>query len=194
MSSAQQPTSPDSVSSCLSAHEGQAERAASLYKQAKDEGRAPSLRESNLKEAIRLWNGLASLDVPCTIHKNLGSAHNLLSTLCVVSRGEIEYHLDPATRQYHVQEAIGAFTKSLASGAEAGRHNEWKDDVIARVLEAFMALVAMSRSSSLHDKLLLRQGALRLPAEIQAEAMIEVVSCIYRHGLRALDADQLLEA
>ena len=194
MSSAQQPTSPDSVSSCLSAHEGQAERAASLYKQAKDEGRAPSLRESNLKEAIRLWNGIASLDVPCTIHKNLGSAHNLLSTLCVVSRGEVEYHLDPATRQYHVQEAIGAFTKSLASGAEAGRHNEWKDDMIARVLEAFMALVAMSRSSSLHDKLLLRQGALRLPAEIQAEAMIEVVSCIYRHGLRALDADQLLEA
>ena len=57
-----------------------------------------------------------------------------------------------------------------------------------------MALVAMRQSAGLHDKLLLRQGALRLPAEIQAEAMIEVVSSIYYHGLRALDADQLLEA
>ena len=93
-----------------------------------------------------------------------------------------------------MQEAISSFTKSLSLGAEAGRPNEWKDDVIARVLEAFMALVAMRQSADLHDKLLLRQGVLRLPAEIQAEAMIEVVSSIYHHGLRALDADELLEA
>ena len=168
--------------------------AASLYRQGKNEDRAPSLRESSLKKAIRLWNAMGSLASPCILHKNLGSAHNLLANMCIVSNGQSEYRLDLATRQYHGREAVSAFTKSLAAGAEEDRPAEWKDDLIARSLEAFMALVDMHRKANLHDKLLLRQRALQLPAEIQVAAMIEVVSNVYNHGIRALDGDELLDA
>lgn len=162
-----------------------AEKAASLYKMAKDDNRAPILCESDAKQAIRIWNGMRSVSNAASITRNLGCAQNLLANL---------HHLDASMRKYHAQEAIVEFAHSLAEGSSEERHADWMDDILARCLDAFMYLSSMMRTASLDDKLLQRKVVLKLPMAIQAEAMIEMVASIYNHGVSTLDNGELKEA
>lgn len=169
-------------------------RAAAAYKQGKDAGCAPSLRKSKLHEAIRLWNELFSASGPfhTTLHKNIACAHTLLASLPASSSDDSQQEVQ--RRRFHYDQGILSFSTALRAASAEDRSNAWVDEVLARTSEAFMGLSQSVAGSSLDDKLRLRTAVARLPAPLQADAMIEVVHRIKAHGIIALELGNYAES
>lgn len=159
------------------------------------------MRECKLKDAIKLWNSVASsncgleLNARAALQKNLGLANLRLADLRSTSEAEgVDHQLSVEQRAHHYRESIECLTASYVTGVEAAKPSEWCDDLLARCQHAFMGQCEALRATPLASKLALRSVVLRVPPPLQAACMTDLATLIYNHGVVQLDAGDEREA
>lgn len=177
---------------------GYAAEACAKYRQVKDnEGFAPHLKESILKDAIRLWNLALGQTAPpeqrASLHKNVGIASLALAN--VLKQANVRTSGDATLVRYYLLEAMSYLLASSAEQAGMPINVDKRDSVAVHLEEAFgKYLEVVMLDASLQDRLSLCTQAMKLPIGIRAPSLLAAASTVFQHGVTVLCTGNLSEA